>query len=89
MGNEKYCVKTNPMDDVDVDVDIATTKQIGRMLRDAGDDYDRLIDRRMGRGHFFNLTSVCCRVLRQFSGWLWVQVGWRVFLSAGFALWEM
>ena len=81
MGNEKRCVKTQPMDDGDVD--LATTKQIGRILRDAGDNYDRLRGRKMGRGHlFFKLTSDCCRVLRRVSGWLWVRDGWRVFFSA-------
>jgi len=72
MGNEKRCAKTQPMDDVEVD----TTKQIGRILRDTG-------DRMMGEErHFSKLTPVFCRVLVPFSGWLWVREGRRAFFSA-------
>ena len=71
MGNEKRCAKTQPMDDIDVD----TTKQIGRTFRDAGDDYDRFLGRRMGQGSFPNRrpSAIAARLL---------QHG----LSAGFAL---
>ena len=64
-------------------VDVVTTKQIGRTFRDAGDDYDRFLRRRMGREHLFSkLTLVFCRVLLQFSGWRRVREWRRVFYSA-------